>query len=131
MLTVAACQNLLTSTEEILLMDEYKVIGLDNTGRRSLSDVWINTALFCEGAPGTDVTCAKQLDDIQRKLNTLNPVPVPQPGAALPLPAADATVLYRRFVDTHQGSLYWPFFSSFTPASCSTNTASSMVRTTP
>lgn len=99
---ILACQlpSESMSDEELLAFTEYKMVGMDGTLRRSLSDIWVNTSAFCESDQKVD--CVVELDRLQHQLNDLNPVPVPQMGAPLPVSAAMATYLYRKFVKEHQ-----------------------------
>lgn len=108
---LTACRQ--RSAEETLQLEAEKVVGSDNTVRRSLSDVWINTASFCPSK--TDVLCAKQLDNIQRQLNDMNPVPVPQSGERIPVSVVEATILYKRFVADHTGEPILAIFQQLYP----------------
>ena len=85
----------------------------DQTIRKSLSDVWLNTSSFCSLA--TNDTCANQLNALQHELNDLNPVPVPQPGEAMPLSITEATVLYKNFVTEHPGEPILAIFQQLYP----------------
>ncbi|MBO0947065.1 hypothetical protein [Fibrella forsythiae] len=106
-------RRLVSSDEEILLLIDRKMLGEDGTLRRSLSDVWVNTSAFCQSEQSVD--CVIELDNLQHELNDLDPVPVPQPGARLPVSADEATKLYKDFVGSHQGEPILAVFQQLYP----------------
>ncbi|WP_375445673.1 hypothetical protein [uncultured Fibrella sp.] len=101
------------SEEELLRMVNSKMLGEDGTLRRSLSDIWVNTAAFCQSEQAVD--CVVELDHLQHKLNDLNPIPVPQSDSAKPISAEKATVLYKEFVNAHKGEPLLAVFQQLYP----------------
>ena len=101
------------SEKELLRMVNSKMLGEDGTLRRSLSDIWVNTAAFCQSEQAVD--CVVELDHLQHKLNDLNPIPVPQSDSAKPISAEAATVLYKEFVNAHEGEPLLAVFQQLYP----------------
>lgn len=112
---IDACQlrQLTDSKEDLLLLTDRKMLGEDGTLRHSLSDIWVNTSAFCQSEQAVD--CVAELDKLQHELNDLNPVPVPQSGARLPVSVEEATRLYKEFVSSHQGEPILAVFQQLYP----------------
>ena len=108
---IIACQQ--QTQEELRQMEAKKVIGSHKTIRRSLSDVQLNTVAFCPSQRSAN--CAEQLNDLQHRLNDLNPVPVPRTTTDRPVSTAEATRLYKKFVAEHTGEPVLTIFQQLYP----------------